>query len=98
MFTIIWRFTVDPDKAAAFETHYRAGGTWAQLFRKSSAYRGTELFRDTANNVSWITIDSWDTRESYEAFKRDYRAEYEALDQKCEQLTQSEEKVGEFGL
>ena len=46
MFVVVWRFEIAEEKVAAFESAYGPEGNWAQLFRKSPEYLGTELLRD----------------------------------------------------
>ena len=46
MIVIVWEFRVQPGQAAGFERAYAPEGDWARLFRRSPAYRGTELLRD----------------------------------------------------
>ena len=46
MFVVVWQFEISEEQVAAFEAAYSHEGAWAQLFRSSSEYRGTELLRD----------------------------------------------------
>lgn len=86
--TIIWRFTVKPERIADFERHYGAEGTWAALFKRASGYRGTALLRDTLQTNVYVTIDRWESAESFAAAKG---SEYAKLDAECADLTLREE-------
>jgi hypothetical protein len=80
--TTIWEFQVKSDALAKFEAIYGPEGDWAQLFRRSPEYRGTVLVRDADRRGRYLTIDHWISREALQQFKRDYHADYAALDQK----------------
>ena len=53
-------------------------------------YLGTDLFARTSAPPCFLTLDRWETRAAYEAFRRDRAAEYSALDAACEGLTTAE--------
>ena len=46
MFVVVWQFEIAEEKISAFEAAYGPEGNWAQLFRSSPEYLGTELLRD----------------------------------------------------
>ena len=98
MIYIVWRFVTRPDRVADFEAHYGADGSWAQLFRRHSGFRGTELLLELDQPGSYLLWDKWDALASFDAFKREHAADYAALDRECEALTLKEEKVGIFQL
>jgi heme-degrading monooxygenase HmoA len=95
-FTIVWRFTIHPESKVRFESIYGPNGAWAVLFARSAGYRGTELLRGTSDPNSYLTIDRWESEAAFEEFRRQFAAEYEALDRQCEGLTQTEAKIGIF--
>ncbi len=91
MFVVLWRFTTrDP---AAFERHYGPQGTWELLFRKSAEYVRTDLLRD---GETYVTLDWWTSLAAYDAFRENQADEYARIDALCEEITTSEEKLGEF--
>ena len=92
----VWEFHVRAECVSDFETIYGPGGLWIQLFRRSSLYLGTELVRDLERAGRYLTIDRWTSREALRHFKQQFVAEYAALDQACERLTESETLVGDF--
>jgi heme-degrading monooxygenase HmoA len=96
MFVVVWQFEIAEEKVAAFEAAYGPEGTWAQLFRTSPDYRGTELLRDAYIPDSYLTIDRWTSEEAFRAFRRDHDAGYEALDRTCDALTSRETRIGAY--
>jgi hypothetical protein len=95
-FTAVWEFQVNPESVAAFEKIYGPDGAWAQLFRHSPDYRGTELIRDLDRPGRYLTLDHWTSLESLRRLKQDLHVEYAALDQQCESLTEMEVFLGDF--
>jgi heme-degrading monooxygenase HmoA len=79
-----------------FERVYGPQGEWVRLFRGDGRYRGTRLLRDVGAARVYVTVDSWESREAYEEFRRDNATEYEKLDRECEGLTVSENHLGEY--
>jgi heme-degrading monooxygenase HmoA len=61
---------------------------------ESPEHLGVELLRDVANPSRYLTIDRWKTSEAFGAFRKAHAAEYEALDVRCEGLTEAEVKIG----
>jgi len=96
MFVVVWQFEVAEEKIAAFEAAYGPEGSWAQLFRTSPQYRGTELLRDAYVPGSYLTIDRWASEEDFRAFRREHDKEYETLDRACDALTAKETRVGAY--
>jgi heme-degrading monooxygenase HmoA len=93
---VMWEFVVRPGKEAEFEKIYGPEGDWAQCFSKAGGYCGTELCRDLSEPGRFVTSDFWMSQEAYETFKAQHAAEYRALDQKCESLTEDEREIGKF--
>lgn len=98
MFVVVWQFEVTEEKIAAFEAAYGAEGAWAQLFRSSPDYRGTELLRDAYIPGGYLTIDRWTSEEAFRAFRRDHDADYEAVDRSCDALTSRETRIGAYSV
>jgi heme-degrading monooxygenase HmoA len=67
-----------------------------KLFRKVPGYINTELLRDETNPNRYVTVDCWETAESYEAFRAQFNKEYETLDAQCERLTKQESLLGKW--
>ncbi|MFZ0747068.1 MAG: antibiotic biosynthesis monooxygenase [Terracidiphilus sp.] len=96
MFVVVWQFEIAEEKIAAFEAAYGPEGAWAQLFRSSPDYLGTELLRDAYISGAYLTIDRWASDEAFRAFRRDHDSDYEDLDRSCDALTGREKRIGAF--
>jgi heme-degrading monooxygenase HmoA len=96
MFVVIWRFEIEESKVPGFEAAYGPDGAWAQLFRNSPNYLGTELLRDAYVPGAYLTIDRWASEDAFRAFRKDRDREYEVLDRECDSLTSSETRIGAF--
>jgi hypothetical protein len=93
---VVWEFKVKPEAQLAFEQIYGPNGAWVRLFRYSADFRGTRLLRDLSLPGHYLTFDRWTSREALHDFKRVHQADYDALDQQCESMTENESLVGEF--
>ena len=96
MFVVIWQFEIAEDEVAAFEAAYGPQGAWAELFRTSPDYKGTELLRDAYVPGAYLTIDRWTSEDAFRAFRKAHDSEYEVLDRKCDALTSKETRVGAY--
>jgi ribosomal-protein-alanine acetyltransferase len=95
-FVIVWEFRVPARRRRAFEKAYSPDGVWSAFFRTGKGYIRTELIRDRKDSLRYLTLDLWNSRQDYERFKKENRAKYQAIDKKCESLTASEKRIGEF--
>ena len=98
MFVVVWQFEIAEEKVATFEAAYGPEGAWAQLFRSSPNYMGTELLRDAYIPGGYLTIDRWASEDYYRAFRKDHDAEYELLDRSSDSLTSRETRIGAYTL
>jgi len=96
MFVIVWQFEVSEENQVRFEAAYGSEGAWAQLFRSSPEYHGTELLRDAYVPLTYLTIDRWASEDAFRAFRKDQDAAYEKLDRECDALTAKETRIGAF--
>ena len=96
MHAIVWEYQVRAGREAELERTYGPDGDWARLFARGEGYLGTELLRDERTPGRYLTIDRWVSPEAWRRFYRLRREEYEALDFRCEQLTEREHRVGTF--
>ena len=92
----LWAFEVAAERARDFERVYGPDGDWARLFARAPGYLGTELLKDTLRSGRYLTIDRWSSAAAFDAFKQEWKAEYDALDRACEALTASETPLGAF--
>lgn len=98
MFVVVWQFEISEDKVSAFESAYGPEGLWAQLFRTSDKYIGTELLREAFVPNNYLTIDRWSSEEAFRAFRKGHDAEYEKLDRECDDLTSRETRIGAYTI
>ena len=96
MFVVVWQFEIAEEEVPAFEAAYGPEGAWAELFRSSPNYLGTELLRDAYVPLTYLTIDRWNSEDDFRAFRRDHDPEYEALDRSCDVLTSRETRIGAY--
>ena len=93
---VIWEFHVNPEFISDFENIYGPDGGWSQLFRLSADYLGTKLLRDVTHPGRYLTLDCWTSHDALQRFKQEHRDAYDALDRKCESLTEREVFLGDF--
>jgi heme-degrading monooxygenase HmoA len=89
---IVWEYEVAAGCEHAFERAYGPQGDWARLFRTHGGYLGTELVRSDRPD-RYVTIDRWAAEDDVAAFLARRRAEYEALDARCDAFTVAERRV-----
>jgi heme-degrading monooxygenase HmoA len=96
VFLIVWEFVAAEGREAEFERVYNRDGDWAQLFCRGNGYVRTELNRDLNEERTYAVFDYWESEEAYEQFKKDFADDYLRLDERCEELTERENRVGSF--
>lgn len=101
MYTILWKYKVASAKRAEFETVYGTTGLWYQYFKQDPDYLGSFLYNNELaakpnEQVEYILIDKWTSKESYEHFKKVHQEEYEQLGKKFELLYAEEIQIGAF--
>lgn len=95
-FAILWSYRVADEHREAFERAYGPAGDWARLFGTSEGYIRTDMM--IGDEDRYLTIDYWRSEEDFHAFQARSGADYMALDVRCEALTVSEERIGQFTL
>jgi heme-degrading monooxygenase HmoA len=90
----MWEFQVRSGKEKRFEQIYGSDGDWARLFIQDESYIGTDLVHSLDGGPTYITLDFWKSQQAYDDFRKRQAAKYEALDQQCEGLTESEREIG----
>ena len=95
-YAYMWEFRVKKEYTAQFEERYGPDGAWVRLFRQGNGYLQTELFHDVNIPGRFITVDYWTSKEAYENFRDEFHDDFTALDNDCEQLTESEQLIGAF--
>lgn len=95
-YVYLWEFFVRADRQAEFERHYGPEGPWVKLFQRAPGYIESRLLQDRSQPLRYVTIDRWESSETYRAFRTAYSREYDELDRLCEGFTTHETSVGEF--
>jgi len=95
-YVYIWEFIVAAEHTGAFERAYGPAGDWVQLFRRGAGYLRTELHRDREQPQRFVSIDYWESKEAWEAFRARFADEFEALDAKGAEWTTHEAEIGRF--
>jgi heme-degrading monooxygenase HmoA len=95
---IIWEFRVTRGAERRFEEAYGPTGDWVRLFQKAPGFLRTELCRDTTDLRRYVTVDYWESRDAYRAFRVRWRSQFDALDERCRALTDHEACLGAFLL
>jgi heme-degrading monooxygenase HmoA len=80
----------------SFERVYGSDGHWARLFTQDESYFGTHLVRSLNGERTYVTLDFWRSQQAYDKFRKRHFAKYTALNQQCEDLTESEREIGKF--
>jgi len=96
MFIIIWRYKIKYEHIFDFESLYGQKGDWVRLFKRYDDYIKTEFLKDCSDTESYITIDYWKSKESYQNFKRTAAKEINEIDKLGEKLTLQETYLGEI--
>jgi len=94
MIEVFHRYRVHPAQTRAFEHAYGAGGPWAKLFAQHPGFRRTRLFRHAGDPAIYVTIDVWETKADWDAFRVDFSSQYAALDRKLAMLKIEEHLLG----
>jgi len=95
-YLIIWEYRVRAGMEKRFEKVYRSDGDWPRLFSQHESYIGTELIHNLKSARTYVTLDFWLSQAAYDEFQEQHSAEYNALDEKCEPMTESELEIGRF--
>jgi heme-degrading monooxygenase HmoA len=96
VFTTVWEYEVAVERRDEFVEIYGPTGDWVALFRGAAGYRETILLQDVAHAERFVTLDRWDSRAAYEAFRAAHEAAYAALDERTQGLTRGERHLGGF--
>jgi heme-degrading monooxygenase HmoA len=95
-YMIAWEFRARTGAEADFERVYGPQGLWARLFEQGEGFVGTELNRDLKDPGRYLTLDFWISKDAYDRFRDQHRADYQTIDKQCEALTEREIELGRF--
>ena len=96
MYSVVWKYIVKEENQMIFETEYGKQGTWAKLFSDSESYLGSILSIKEDSKSTYLLIDNWADKKSYDSFKIINSVIYNRLSSEFETLYENEEKIGEF--
>ncbi len=95
-YLIVWEFRPKKGAETRFEKAYGPHGVWATLFAQGDGFVATELNRDLKDPARYLTLDMWVSKQAYDGFRATHQAEYHAIDEQCESLTEHERELGTF--
>ena len=94
MVEIFYRYRVHTAQARAFEHAYGPQGPWAKLFARHPGYKRTRLFRHRDEPGIYVTVDVWESKADWDAFRRLYSEDYRRLDKQLALLKLEEHLLG----
>ncbi len=96
MIELFYRYRVHPSQARAFEHAYGSNGPWSALFAKHSGFRRTRLFRHKNEADVYVSIDAWESRRDWDAFRTEEAEAYARLDRELRLLYLEEHLIGYY--
>lgn len=96
MIEIFYRYHVHPSQVRAFEQAYGPRGPWAKLFEHQPGFKRTRLFRHRKQQDVYVTVDIWESKSDYDAFRKRYAADYHRLDGQLSMLKLDEQLLGYY--
>lgn len=96
MYVAVWQYQVKTGCESEFERAYGTEGEWVRLFQGSKGFLGTELLKDLVRDGRYVTIDRWTSEAEYESFVKEHQSWYQAIDRRCEMLTEMEASIGAY--
>lgn len=96
MYYIVWNYTVQEQERALFEQEYGPSGSWFKFFETCDDYLGSDLLADMGVQGQYLLIDKWISRDAYESFLAQNKAEYDRLNDKFQSLHTEETRLGSY--
>lgn len=96
MYVIFWKFKPRAGYETEFENAYGPHGVWTDLFSRVNGYLGSSLLKEVEGEETYIAVDRWDSKETFNSFMERYGADYDTIDRHFEDITEYEVKLGEF--
>ncbi len=96
MIEIMFRYRVHPAQSRAFEHAYGPDGPWAQLFGRHRGYRRTRLFRHKHEAGVYVSVDVWERKADWDAFRLASAQAYAELDRDLRLLYVEELLLGYY--
>jgi heme-degrading monooxygenase HmoA len=92
----IFDYEVASAERDRFEQVYGPDGEWAEFFRTSDQYLGTELLRSERDPSRYLVVDRWVSVAAYQGFLDANRAEYDRRSRATRPLFRRESAIGRF--
>ncbi len=96
MYLIIWKYKIKPANREKFEDEYGSAGTWSVFFSQSSHYKGSFLYKSEEEENTYLLIDTWVDKQTYDDFRQTKAESYHQLSASLQYLYVTEEKTGTF--
>jgi heme-degrading monooxygenase HmoA len=96
MIEVFFRYRVHPAQVRAFEHAYGQTGPWVALFTGHEGYVRSRLFRQKSDAHVYLSIDVWESKEAYDAFRSENADEYRRLDAQLAMLKLEEHLLGYY--
>ncbi|MEZ4811174.1 MAG: hypothetical protein R2819_12510 [Allomuricauda sp.] len=96
VYSVVWSYKIKPENKEKFEIEYGSSGTWSKLFYESENYRGSFLLKSEDESDTYLLVDTWIDKESYENFKKINQETYNNISSGFEYLYLTEKKIGSF--
>ncbi len=96
MVEVFYRYRVHPQQAAAFEHAFGPNGPFANLFKTHPGYRRTRLFRHRGEEDVYLSVDVWESKSDWDAFRAAHAERYAQLDRELHLLYLEEHLLGFF--
>jgi len=95
-YSVFWKYRVKPQQKLKFEFEYGRRGTWTKFFGKSDKYQGSLLNKRDDEVNTYILIDIWVNKQSYDDFIKMNQEKYNEISIAFEHLYSTEENMGSF--
>lgn len=96
MLEIFYRYRVHHAQVRAFEHAYGPTGPWAELFARHPGYKRTRLFRHKTEPSIYVTVDVWESKADWDAFRKLHSDDYRRLDKQLALLKLEEHLLGYY--
>jgi heme-degrading monooxygenase HmoA len=96
MIEIMFRYRVHPAQSRAFEHAYGPQGPWATLFSRHRGFLRTRLFRHRYEAGVYVSVDVWESKADWDAFRTVSAQAYADLDRDLRLLYVEELLLGYY--
>ncbi len=96
MIEVFYRYRVHRSQVRAFEHAFGPTGPWTQLFSQHPGFIRTRLFRHRDDVSTYLTIDVWEDKPVWDAFRAAQARAYAELDRRLRLLYLEELLLGYY--